>query len=63
MIPHEQFLKFKNYVKSEKQNSYKSNTAEQESEQSDNDVTCPRLRLEAMRVYICHHHQECLRVV
>ena len=39
MIPHEQFLKFKKYLESEKQNSYKGNTTEQESEQSDNTVT------------------------
>ena len=39
MIPHEQFLKFKKYLESEKQNSYKSNTTEQESKQSDNAVT------------------------
>ena len=43
MIPHEQFLKFKKYLKSEKQRSLKDNTAEQESEQSDNDVTTPKL--------------------
>ena len=39
MIPPEQFLKFKKYLESEKQNSYKGNTTEQESEQLDNDVT------------------------
>ena len=39
MIPHEQFLKFKKYLENEKQNSYKGNTTEQESEQSDNAVT------------------------
>ena len=38
MIPHEQFLKFKKYLESENQTSYKSNTAEQDSEQSDNAV-------------------------
>ena len=39
MIPHEQFLKFKKYLESEKQNAYKDNTTEQESEQSENAVT------------------------
>ena len=39
MVPHEQFLKFKKYLEIEKQGSYKSNTADEESEQLNNAVT------------------------
>ena len=39
MIPHEQFLKFLKYLENEKHGSYKSNTAEEESEQLNNAVT------------------------
>ena len=61
MIPHEQFLKFKKYLEIEKHSSNKSNTAEEESEQLNN-VTSSKAEI-AMRAYICHPHQECLRVV
>ena len=48
MIPHEQFLKFKNYVESEKQNLYKDNTTdEQESEQSENAVRSSKAETES----------------
>ena len=39
MVPHEQFLKFKKYLENEKRGSYKSNTADEESEQLNNAVT------------------------
>ena len=39
MVPHEQFLKFKKYLEIEKQSPYKSNTADEESEQLNNAVT------------------------
>ena len=64
MIPHEQFLKFKKYLESEKQNAYKDKTTEQESEQSENAVTSSKAETGSNEsLYICHHHQEYLRSV
>ena len=60
MIPHEQFLKFKKYLESEKQNSYKSNTTEQESKQLDNAVTSSKAETESNEpIYVTTTRNAC----